>query len=283
MNTTESSMNSADEPVAAAASSDQGGAGWSWAAKLAFMFTGVVLPIAFRLFFPEMRHSRPGESGYLGDYGEALLSEASAPLFPFLLYSITCMTLLVFAPGRFSKNFVVRFGVYTGVLVALQYWVAFLFTSTWFVPFVFQSTWFVRFYGRWASTIFTALLSLLAVFLPWLVGWGLVLLVRKYGNIVFLPVGAAAALLWAIIGSLFVGGTLFGPAWAFLVFPLLLLYLICLLCSTPWAVASYTVIAIYAARHSGVKRLQFSLAQLLWAVTWLAAYLGAWRIAVALV
>ena len=40
--------------------------------------------------------------------------------------------------------------------------------------------------------------------------------------------------------------------------------------------------AIYAARHSGVKRLRFSLARLLGVVTWLAAYLGAWRTSVLL-
>ena len=63
-----------------------------------------------------------------------------------------------------------------------------------------------------------------------------------------------------------------------IVFPCIVVSLVlCLLCSTPWAIASYAVMAVYVFRNSGVKRLQFSLAQLLAVVTWLAAYLGAWR------
>ncbi len=222
------------------------GSNWSWPARAAFMFTGVVLPIiCFAISLPEQPE---WQSGNLQDYAQLLLAhKPSIPLYPFLLYNMTCMTLLVFAPGRFVKSFVVRFGVYTGVLLAVQYWVVFVIALAGGA-------------NPFAAVSFAALLSLLAVFIPWIVGWGLALLLRKHGT----PALSVLAVLILIV-VLFLSGPV---------------VLCCLLSATPWAVASYSAMAIYAFRNSGVKRLRFSLAQLLGVVTWLAAYLGAWRTSV---
>jgi len=38
-----------------------------------------------------------------------------------LLYATLCIALLLIAPERFAPRFIVRFGVYTGTLLALQY------------------------------------------------------------------------------------------------------------------------------------------------------------------
>jgi hypothetical protein len=276
MNTTQSSMKSPDEPVPDAASPDQGGARWSWPARLALMFTGVLLPILyFGICFAIGPLGREWRSENFDAHACLLLfsHKPSLPFYPFLLYSMTCMTLLAFGPGRFVKTFVVRFGVYTGVLLAVQYWLIFVCT----------------FAGgdNPLPLAFVELFSFGVVAIPWTVGWLIVMLSRK--SRLF---GKFAAVLAAVLAGLYglclvgtvvlsgdlsrdpggVGRALFrgclGPSF------------VGLCCATPWAVASYSAMAIYAARHSRVKRLQFSLAQLLGVVTWLAAFLGAWRISV---
>jgi hypothetical protein len=65
------------------------------------------------------------QSGKLSDYVILFLfPEASLFFFPLLAYSIVCYLVLLYAPDRYSKSFLVRFGVYTGVLLALQYSIA---------------------------------------------------------------------------------------------------------------------------------------------------------------
>jgi hypothetical protein len=232
---------------------------WSGPARAALIFTGVVLPtICFAISYPK----RPEwQSGNLDAYAQLLLShKGSMPLYPLLLYSMTCMTLLVFAPDRFVKKFVVRFGVYTGVLLAVQYWLVFG----------------VALVGGDPAELFTlAFFSLIAVGIPWPLAWALVLLVRRYGQqalwIIAAPVLGLSIVIAAATGD---PGLIVG-------FPFVILF-VCLACATPWAVASYTVMAIFAARHSGVERLRFSLARLMGVVTWAAAFFGAWRTSVLL-
>jgi hypothetical protein len=62
------------------------------------------------------------QSGRLSDYVILFLfPEASLFFFPLLAYSVICYLLLLYAPARYSSSFLVRFGVYSGVLLALQY------------------------------------------------------------------------------------------------------------------------------------------------------------------
>lgn len=233
------------------------GSKWSWPARAAFMFTGVVLPIiCFAISLPDPPE---WQSGNLQDYAQLLLAhKPSVPLYPFLLYNMTCMTLLVFAPGRFVKSFVVRFGIYTGVLLAVQYWVVFVIALAGDA-------------NPFAAVSAAALYSSLAVFIPSLIACGLVLLLRRFGWTIL---GLIVTLVFVL--SIALGIATGTPS---LIFPFLV-FILCLACSIPWAVACYGIMAIYVARHSGVKRFRFSLAQLLGVVTWLAAFLGACRTSV---
>jgi hypothetical protein len=87
------------------------------------------------------------QNGELSSYITLLLfPEASVFFLPLLAYSIICYLLLLFQPIRFAQSFVVRAGVYTGVLLALQYSIvilmyaldsfAYLILLTWILPFV---------------------------------------------------------------------------------------------------------------------------------------------------
>lgn len=109
--------------------------------------TGVILPfICFGISFPD----RPDwQSGTLDAYAKLLLSHgASMPIYPFLLYSMTSMVLLFANPARYRENAWVRFGIFSGVLVAAEYWLIFQFAFA-------------------ESILWEVIVSLLAAFLPW--------------------------------------------------------------------------------------------------------------------
>ncbi len=62
------------------------------------------------------------QSGNFSDYMNLMLIRQVAWFFfPFLIYSVVCLLLLLVAPRRFAAHVTVRFGVYTGVVLALQY------------------------------------------------------------------------------------------------------------------------------------------------------------------
>ncbi len=230
---------------------------WSVPTRVAFVFTGVVLPIiCFAIGYPE---GPEWQSGEWKAYAELLLSHRpTSAIYPLLAYSMTCMTMLTVAPERFVKNFVVRFGVYVGALLAVEYWGLFFLA-------ICDSTVEVL---LWAP-----LLSAIAVAVPWFAGWLMVFCSRKFGAgrvaaVVFLILGAITLLLVLLHGR-------DGAA-----MPFGIVFFLCLLCSTPWAVASYAAISVYAFRNSGTVRWQFNLARLMGVFTYLALHCGAWRISV---
>jgi hypothetical protein len=88
--------------------------------KLLFAAFVLAMPVvAFwstDLFWPEW------QNGELKSYLILLLSpKASWPFFPFLAYSIVCYLLLSYDLGRYAAHWIVRFGIYTGLLLALHF------------------------------------------------------------------------------------------------------------------------------------------------------------------
>ena len=212
----------------------------SWLIRGTWLFTGVVLPFfCFSISYPE---GPRWQSGGWDAYAQLLLSrEASFAQYPFLFYSMTCMGLLTLQPARFWNSPFVRFGIFTGVLVAAEYWLTFQVASS-------------------GSTHIALLvtLSAVAVFVPWIIWRILGFLVRKLGYERAMLIGGLVAL----------------PLLAFWHVVLF----ICLWCSTPWALASYLTVSVYLVCGRGAPKFRFSLAQLLIAFAWLSAHLGAWRI-----
>ncbi len=118
------------------------------------------------------------QSGRLSDYAILFLfPEASLFLLPLLSSSIICYLLLLIDPVRFAPKVPVRFGVYTGVLLALHYSIAILLSfepSAWFFPLAIAwispilffhlypwavKKWNVKLLGR----VFASLLAVLAL------------------------------------------------------------------------------------------------------------------------
>lgn len=90
-----------------------------WSRILYGLFLLVMPGVAFwatDFFKPEW------QDGHFDSYLILLLSPgASWPFFPLLLYSVLSYLLLLNDFELYSRRFVVRFGIYTGVLLALQY------------------------------------------------------------------------------------------------------------------------------------------------------------------
>ncbi|MEE8453128.1 MAG: DUF6688 family protein [Thermoguttaceae bacterium] len=214
------------------------------------MATGVVIPAAcFLIGYPG---SSAWQSGDLRDYAQLLLNRPSCmPLYPFLLYSMVCLTLLVLNPAKWSKMFVVRLGIYGGVLLALEHWVLFAFADS--KPIV--------------MLIGTGVGALLFGGLIVLVLWAVAYHFRRC--VPFFAMGVIVALLLLLV---------FGEsACEFIVG---LFFFDYLYFSTPWAVAAYSIVSLDLLRHQGTGRFRFSLAQLFGVITWLAAHFGAWRASV---
>lgn len=212
----------------------------SWVVRGTWLFAGVVLPFfCFLITYPE---NPRWQSGELSAYAQLLLSrKPSYAQYPFLLYSMTSMFLLIFRPDRFWNSTFVCLGIFSGVIVAAEYWLIFQFACC-------DAT----------EIVLPMLLSAAAVVVPWLLGRLLAFLVRKFGYGV---VGAISALLALPLLLFF-----WVPAF------------ICLWCSTPWALASYLAVSMHLVRRGGAARFRFSLGQLLLALGWLSASFGAWRL-----
>jgi hypothetical protein len=201
------------------------------------LFAGVVVSLA--CFVCARLNSLPGpdwQSGSLSDYAMLLLTpRASEPLYPFLLYSVTCMTLLFAQPTRFRRYFLVRFGIFTGLLVAAEYWLILAVTTG-------------------GGLI---LISAIVVAVPWWASSVAKLWINDEHR------KAVADVLLGLLATVLV--LVFSPQ-----------PFISLICSTPWALAAYLIVAARLVRERD-DRWRFTLAQLLGWVTWLAAHLGAWR------
>ncbi len=128
-----------------------------WGRALYGLFVTVLPAFSFwatELLKPEW------QDGELRSYIILLLfPEASLLFFPLLAYSIICYLLLLLRPTHFAGSFVIRCGIYTGVLLALQYSVLmvflldaslYIFILVWIFPIVFSVT-----YG-WAAARWTA-------------------------------------------------------------------------------------------------------------------------------
>ena len=176
-------------------------AAW-WGRVLYGLFVTLLPAISFwatQLLKPEW------QNGELSSYIILLLfPEAALLFFPLLAYSIISYLLLLFVPTRFSRSFVARAGVYTGVLLALHYSIVALIYSLdsyvyvifliWIFPFVYSLIY------HWAVSKWTAVKVQNALFIL-IPGALLIATLITRGSAAFL---------------ILVGLTIAAPFWSFL-------------------------------------------------------------------
>jgi hypothetical protein len=170
-----------------------------------------------------------------------LLPEASLPFLLLLAYSVVCYLFFLSVPLQFSRSFLVRLGIYAGVLLALQYTVITLvwsFASStplilpiWISPFILIFLYRLAI-KRWTSDKVNKALLILVLF------------------------GILIGIFWSR-GSFFflvlIGLTLAAPFWSFLI---------------------SLRAAIWLFKNHETK---FTLPHGLGLTAWLAAYVAAWR------
>ncbi len=132
---------------------------WSWPAKAGFIFAGVILPVVcfgiVQFEYAPFGMHVDWQSGELSDYCELLFSpESCLPFYPFLLYPMACMTCMVIRPQWFSQSFMARLGIYTGVLLAVQYFILLGFASDGIGSVVGPVAAFVLWGGAWLISWF---------------------------------------------------------------------------------------------------------------------------------
>ena len=182
------------------------------------------------------------QNGQLGSYIILLLlPKASWWFFPFLAYSIVCYLLLLLAPTRYAQSFVVRAGIYTGVLLALHYSIlaliyaldsdAYVIILVWVFPSLFSLAY------RWASS-----------------KWA----VAKVNQVLFLFLAGVL-----LIGALISKGSIF------------VLILIGLMMAAPfWSFLMAVRVAVWLYK---TQETRLSLQRGLGFASWLAVYVAAWR------
>jgi hypothetical protein len=236
---------------------------WSWPARLGFVGAGVVSPL---ICFATATISglplfEPWQSGETKVYVGLLLSDPStvAVFFPLLAYSMVTLMLVTFKPHRFGQVFVVRVGVYTGVVLAIQYMVL------------------LALYESFDPS--AMLIAAMAVGIPLGVGGAIHLVARKFGqkrvwlSVLFLAI--FAGLVWFMV-SLLQGTRAIEVLQLIVGVP----YFLCLFFGTYWAVAAYTIMSLALVRRFATYRMQMSLFRLMGVFSLISVYMAAWRISI---
>jgi hypothetical protein len=242
---------------AAAAAKVVGGNEASGLQRSVWFFAGTVMP--FLCFFVSSGSMGPAHS--LNQIAGSLLYFGGwLPLLPLLLICMGSIVALAVEPDYLASNGWVRLGVCSGVVLSLEYWLIFQIAlsgnnSWWSMP---------------ASIVWGAMWSVAAV----VIAWGLARTV-------------ASAINMARDGSYGCALAILLPFACFIIcfvpYSVMAIAVLCLLCAIPWAVAAYVSAAVWLFRRRHGKALQFTLWQLLAAMTWLAIHFAAWRTAILMV
>ncbi len=90
--------------------------------RFLYAFVAIVMPIiSFAITYDDILNP-DWQDGQLTSYVGILLGgTVSRYFFPFLIYAMIAFGLLLLSPKRFSRSFFIRLGIYTGIVLALQY------------------------------------------------------------------------------------------------------------------------------------------------------------------
>ncbi len=241
----------------------------SWPVRLAFLYAGVALPIICHLMtIDEPPDAANWQSGSLDDKLSFTLSgRVGFVFYPLMLYPITCLSMLLFRERRYADNAIVRFGIYTGIPVAVWY-VAMLGIVVTDVSGPLSWDW-----------LGTLVMGAVAIGVP-LAVWGLIRLAlwarRKLG-IPWIGVAAGVVVLYAL-ATLFAVladgdplGAAFWPVGVVMAF-----CIVSLAFGPSWALGVYlgmTLRLLWCYPHP----LRYRTIQLMAAMSWLAAFMSACR------
>jgi len=221
-----------------------------WITRTALALLGVVLPIICFWFAYASGTPLDAEwqDGSLKTYAALMLTgSAIGPFMPLLACSMVGLSLLIWRPTHFAKNVWVRFSIYSGVLLAAQYCAI--------IGAAFGES------GEGAAAFFG--FSLVAITILWAFGAITIWCFRAYRP-------KMQVTYWLVVALLFFGSTFAFPVY----------FILPLIFSTPWALATYTHMSVRLIYHGPGPRWRFSLARCLGVMTWLGVWFAAWRLSV---
>jgi hypothetical protein len=139
-----------------------------------------------------------------------LFPQASLVFILLLAYSVICYLCLMFAPQRFAHQLIIRVGIYTGILLALQYCIvvliysfnsfAYIIVLIWILPFVLPPLY------RWVVSKWTAVTVNRALLIFAVVGLLIGLAITRGGLPILGVIGLAmAAPFWSLLLALRAG------------------------------------------------------------------------------
>ncbi len=237
---------------------------WRWSFKATLILTGAVVPIiCFVAAWDDGASTdTPWQSGTWSRYAELLCEHSAAMAFyPLLVFSAASLIAVVVRPKWAVRHFLIRGGIYTGLILAIQYWLVIL---------VVESG---------LQLIATLVLLPVSVAIGILFLFLLRFLVTHHRRFLlpalgFLLLGSLAFDL--LFGKDFPGQTVFQTGASTLVAMLFM----SLVCGTAWAVASYAGLTVFVYRQTILVNRGLTLRQWFAAFSWLSAYFAAWRISV---
>ncbi|MCE9545072.1 MAG: hypothetical protein K8T25_06085 [Planctomycetia bacterium] len=244
-------MSSDSTPPPDAASSSTPASGdleLTWVGQLGLGYAGIVVPMICFCVSQSPPNGGPypdWQSGLTSDYAALLVSGRSMlPFYPLLVYSMTCMAMLLWQPARFARVFWIRFGIYSGVLLALQYCIV-------------VGTMTGAEIGGWLIMMFC---SAVVIAIPYGLGRLIVHLTSRQRP--SLDLFVIFLILFVVVGF----------------FSLV----VAIVFATPLALAAYGILAIRLVRAADGPRFRISIAHCLAAIGWFSAWFAAWRMSVAL-
>ena len=252
--------------------------------KVVFFLVGIVLPVlCLVLSIWGLPSAAYWGTGFRNECVLLLQSGIMAwTFFPFLLSAMVCLSISLRKPAEADRSFLIRFGVYSGVPLALQY--------CYILGIIELGIGDLRSLNKIITVaVGIPLIGIIAVGVP-IIGWRFLRGMGRFfhkgplyvGGVIYgmyCLIGVPVALL-AALGS----RPILLEDWFTWIVGIPLLFLIVV----PLVSAPYWTFAVYAAQSLRIMRrrgrvVQFGLAQMLGVITWLAAYFAAWRLVITLV
>ncbi len=226
--------------------------------RLLYAIVTIVLPIvcfalAYRGVGPDW------QSGRLADYTMIMLGgEVSKIFYPFLLYSMLCMLLLLISLRRFSRYFIVRFGIYSGVVLSLQFAVI-----TGISLFHLEDL-----FDVW--TFYFIVFGGMACAIPVGINWLYEKARDRFGSKrTWYVIAGLCICAWIMVSVSYNSSSA----------PAFILFIVILACAPLWCLSIALTVSIRLFRHYELDKFD-RVWRGLWVITWTTPFLLAWRVAV---
>ena len=238
---------------------------FSFPARFVFFWVGVVVPVGAFAIGLVMESELSGlQSGEISAYSSLLLSPRTCQVFfPLLLFAIGCFLFLLIDPYTYGQKWGVRMGLYSGIVMAMHLAVLWQFSfANKFDPYDVEK-------WLWNILVVCPTVCLGVVVLPcawWMLNSAAWQSLERFDWVTLLLVVPAVAvdvglLVWlegnllAILFCFLLGTVMVWPYWMF---------------------GAYVAVAVHVVRIRWAP-LRFHLRDLMIAITWIAAYMAAWR------